>query len=80
MSSNSYQSKDMANVKKIFADKQMDKRTNGWAKNYMPPIYPCGGIIKTQIIPTKPCLTCSTGKHLNKHCKNVCQSSGDINS
>ena len=32
--SNSHQSIDMANVK-VFADKQTDKPTNGWAKNYM---------------------------------------------
>ena len=40
---NFYQSKDMANVK-VFADKQTDKWTNGQAKNYMTPIYRCGGI------------------------------------
>ena len=32
----------VANVK-VFADKQMDGRTNRRAKNYMPPIYRCGG-------------------------------------
>ena len=37
---NSYQSKDMANVK-VFADKETDKRTG---QNYMPPIYRCIGI------------------------------------
>ena len=44
---NSYQSKDMANVK-VFADKQMDKQmnrqTNRQAKNNMPPINQGGGI------------------------------------
>ena len=33
----------MANVK-LFTDNQMDAQTNGRAKNYMPPIYRCGGI------------------------------------
>ena len=33
---NSYHSKHMANVK-VFADKQMDVRTHGQAKNYMSP-------------------------------------------
>ena len=33
----------MANVK-VFADKQTDRRTNRQAKNYMSPIYRCGGI------------------------------------
>ena len=40
---NSYQSKDMANVK-VLGDKQTDRWTNGWAKNYMPLIYQCGGL------------------------------------
>ena len=35
-------SKAMASVKG-FADKQRDRRTNRQAKNYMPPIYRCGG-------------------------------------
>ena len=43
---NSYQSKDMANVI-VFAGKRMngqtDRRTNGQAKSYMPPIYRWGG-------------------------------------
>ena len=43
---NSYQSKDMANVK-VFTDKKKpDQQTNGRAKNYMPSIYQCGGIKK----------------------------------
>ena len=33
----------MANVK-VFADNQTDGQTNGQAKYYMPPIYPCAGI------------------------------------
>ena len=44
---NSNQSKDIANVK-VFADKQTDKRTYRWAKNYVPPVYRGGGIKKTK--------------------------------
>jgi hypothetical protein len=33
----------MANVK-VFADRQTDRRTDGQAKNYMPPIFRYGGI------------------------------------
>ena len=40
---NSYQSKDMANVK-VFADKQTDGRSNREAKDYMPLMYRCSGI------------------------------------
>ena len=43
----SYQSKDMANVK-VFADKQMDGRTKGQAKTYIPLIYRCK-VQKTRI-------------------------------
>jgi hypothetical protein len=39
-----YHSKDMANVK-VSADRQMDKQTDGQAKNYMPTIFRYGGII-----------------------------------
>jgi hypothetical protein len=46
-SSITYHSKDMANVN-VFADrhtdKQMDKQTDGQAKNYMPPFFRYGGI------------------------------------
>jgi hypothetical protein len=38
-----YHSKDMANVK-VFTDRQTNRRTDGQAKNYMPPIFQCGGI------------------------------------
>ena len=42
----------VANVK-VFADKQMDGRTNRRAKNYMPPIYRCGGIKKSPVKSTE---------------------------
>ena len=47
----SYQSKDMANVK-VFVDKQTDKWTHRQAKNYMPLIYLCGGIKIFRWLPT----------------------------
>jgi hypothetical protein len=39
-------SKDMTNVK-VFC-RQTDKQTDGQAKNYMPPIFPYGGIKNPQ--------------------------------
>ena len=41
-SSITYHSKAMANIK-VFADKEMDRRTNTQAKNYMPMTYRCRG-------------------------------------
>ena len=48
----------MANVK-VFANKETDAQTNPRAKDYIPPIYRCGGIESNQ------------GLHLNNKFENI---------
>ena len=48
-SSITYHSIGMANVK-VFADKQTDRQTNRWAKNYISVIYPLKNCIIYTII------------------------------
>jgi hypothetical protein len=61
----------MANVK-VFADRQTDRQTNrrtdGQAKNYMPPIFRYGGIknVKTVQQPKKPILCHEVEPNLSK--------------